>query len=92
MRLYVGNLDFAATPHDLARLFGEFGPVAGVSVAGDPNTGRPRGFGFVEMGAGGAAARAALDGRLFRGRTLNVIEYLPPPAPGAAGRGDDTLY
>jgi len=74
-KLYVGNLPFSATDADLRQLFEQHGTVTSVSLINDRETGRPRGFGFVEMDdTGGAAAIAALDGKNFGGRTLRVNE------------------
>ncbi len=73
-RLYIGNLPFTSTEDELRKLFGEYGAVLGVDLIGDRETGRPRGFGFVEMeeAAAADAAIAALDGKDFGGRNLKV--------------------
>jgi len=73
-RLYVGNLSYSVTAEDLRELFGASGAVTEVKVVLDRDTGRPRGFGFVEMGdeASAGKAIAALDGRDLQGRALNV--------------------
>lgn len=75
-RLFVGNLDFGAMDQDLADLFGPFGALVSAKVLTDRDTGRPRGFGFVEFQTSGDANRAieALDGQDFRGRSLRVNE------------------
>lgn len=75
-RLYVGNLSFQTTEADLRQLFEQHGGVASVSVITDRETGRPRGFAFVEMDDAGSAATAIskLDGREFGGRALRVNE------------------
>ncbi|HEB89672.1 MAG TPA: RNA-binding protein [Deltaproteobacteria bacterium] len=75
-RLYVGNIPFSATEEALRELFVRYGDVVGVDVIVDRETGRPRGFAFVEMGdpAAAAAAIEALDGSDFGGRNLRVNE------------------
>ncbi len=74
-RLYVGNLPFSATEEELKELFGEFGTVEMVEMVKDRDTGRPRGFGFVQMDAEGAAAAIQkLDGQQMGGRALSVNE------------------
>ena len=73
--IYVGNLPFSATEADLRELFEQHGTVDSVNVITDRDTGRARGFGFVEMDEAGAAkAMQALDGRDFSGRDLRVNE------------------
>lgn len=73
-RLYVGNIPFAVTEDELRNLFGQHGAVSGVDLIVDRETGRLRGFGFVEMDEAAAAdaAIAALDGQDFGGRNLKV--------------------
>ena len=75
-KLYVGNLSFSNTEADLKALFGRHGSVESVNVIMDRDTGRPRGFAFVEMSEASAAQDAirALDGTDFGGRTLKVNE------------------
>jgi len=74
-KLYVGNLPFSATEDDVRKLFSQYGSVESVSLITDRDTGRPRGFGFVEMNQEGAdAAVAALDQTEFGGRNLRVNE------------------
>jgi RNA recognition motif-containing protein len=89
-RLYVGNLPYEITEDDLQTLFGEAGGVASVSVMRDRETGRARGFAFVEM-ANEADAQNAIDklhDRPFGGRTLTVNEAKPQPSRGGdGGRG-----
>ena len=72
--LYVGNLPFQTTADDLLEAFAAFGAVDRAEVVADRDTGRSRGFGFVEMADGGAEAIAALHGAPFQGRTLTVNE------------------
>jgi len=74
-RLYVGNLPFTASEDEIRELFGKHGTVNEVKLISDRDTGRPRGFGFVEMDDAGAdAAVAALNGTEMGGRTLRVDE------------------
>ncbi len=77
-KLYVGNLSFNTTEDELRDLFGQYGPTDSVAVITDRETGRSRGFGFVEFAdANGAdAAMSALDGKDFGGRNLRVNEAL----------------
>jgi RNA recognition motif-containing protein len=74
-RIYVGNLPFSAREDEVRRLFEQYGEVVSIALPIDRETGRPRGFGFVEMSAEDATkAIDALNGRDFGGRTLNVNE------------------
>ena len=75
-KLYVGNLSFNSTQEGLERLFGNHGTVESVNVITDRETGRPRGFGFVEMADPDSAQKAirALDGTDFDGRSIKVSE------------------
>ncbi|NIA25907.1 MAG: RNA-binding protein [Gammaproteobacteria bacterium] len=79
MNIYVGNLPFNSTGSDLERLFGEHGEVTSASVISDRETGRSRGFGFVEMANADEAKTAIqeLDGHDFGGRRLKVNEARP---------------
>lgn len=79
MNIYVGNLPFRTTGPDLDTLFSEYGQVSSASVISDRETGRSRGFGFVEMPNDdeGRAAIEALDGQDFGGRALKVNEARP---------------
>ncbi|HUQ69906.1 MAG TPA: RNA-binding protein [Planctomycetaceae bacterium] len=85
--LYVGNLPFSTTADDLREAFGEYGSVTSASVVMDRETGRSRGFGFVEMGDGAEAAIAALNGTQFQGRSLTVNEARPREDRGGGGGG-----
>ncbi|MDA8020440.1 MAG: RNA-binding protein [Thermoanaerobaculia bacterium] len=76
-RLYVGNLPFSATRDEVNDLFAEYGTVTDVHLVMDRETGRPRGFGFVELSSGGEEAIEALNQSEFGGRTLNVNEARP---------------
>ena len=84
-RLYVGNLAFAATSDDLRELFGQYGSVTSADVIKDRETGRSRGFGFVEMAEGGEAAIEALNGADLQGRALTVNEAKPRERRGGGG-------
>ena len=83
-KLYVGNLSFSNTEAELKELFGRHGSVESVNVITDRETGRPRGFAFVEMAEGSAAQDAirALDGTDFGGRTIKVNEAQDKQRPG----------
>lgn len=76
-RIYVGNLPFSASDHEVRELFSEFGTVNAVDLITDRETGRPRGFGFVEMEDGADEAIQALHQREMDGRPLNVNEARP---------------
>jgi RNA recognition motif-containing protein len=74
-KIYVGNLPFSATEDEVRTLFAEYGKVESVSLPTDQGTGRPRGFGFVEMSASDAArAIQSLNGKSMGGRPLRVNE------------------
>lgn len=73
--IFVGNLPFSASEEEIHDLFAEYGEVHRVSLIMDRDTGKPRGFGFVEMDTdGGSAAINALNGIQFQGRNLAVNE------------------
>ena len=84
--LYVGNLSYNCTADDLRELFSQHGNVSSAQVVSDRETGRSRGFGFVEMSDGGEAAIGALNGAEFQGRTLTVNEARPRESGGGGGR------
>ena len=86
-RIYVGNLSFSTTSEDLRQAFGEFGQVSNASVVSDRETGRSRGFAFVEMDSGADEAIAALNGRELSGRTLTVNEARPREERRSGGGG-----
>jgi len=76
--IYVGNLPWSATEEEVRSTFAEYGDVVSVKLVEDRETGRPRGFGFVEMDdAGAQEAIKNLDGRDFGGRNLKVNEAKP---------------
>jgi len=79
MNIFVGNLAFTTTEQELRQLFEQYGVVDTVNIITDRETGRPRGFGFVEMPDGTAArtAIAKLQGQELGGRALNVNEARP---------------
>jgi RNA recognition motif-containing protein len=83
-KLYVGNLPFSATEDAVRALFAQYGEVHSVKLISDPQTGRPRGFGFVEM-EDGREAIEALDGQDFQGRNLRVNEAQDRGARGGGG-------
>jgi RNA recognition motif-containing protein len=89
-KLYVGNLSFDCRSTDLEELFSQHGSVQSAQVITDRDTGRSKGFGFVEMGSDAEAQAAieALNGREFLGRNLTVNEARPREArPGGGGGG-----
>jgi len=88
--IFVGNLDFGATEASVRSLFEQYGPVDRVNIVTDRDTGRSRGFAFVEMSDSAAADRAinALNGYQLDGRALNVNEARPKgEGGGGGGRG-----
>lgn len=87
MKLYVGNLAFATSSQELQELFAQAGTVTSASVIEDRDTGRSRGFGFVEMSSKeeGEAAIAQLNGKEINGRALNVNEAKPRENRGGGG-------
>jgi RNA recognition motif-containing protein len=92
-KIYVGNLPFSATDADVRKLFEEHGTVESVNVIMDRDTGRARGFGFVEMEEAGAIkAMQVLDGRDFDGRDLKVNEARARRAEGGANGGGRSRY
>src|SRR5215475_1010428 len=88
--IFVGNLSFNTGEEELRQVFGTYGQVDRVSIMTDRDTGRSRGFGFVEMtnAEEGDKAIAALNGSQIGGRTLNVNEARPKPErSGGGGHG-----
>jgi RNA recognition motif-containing protein len=88
-RLYVGNLSYSVTEADLRQVFAEAGTVDDVKVVLDRDTGRPRGFAFVEMSSDGEASKATevLNGRDVQGRAINVSEARERSGGGGGGGG-----
>ena len=83
MNIYVGNLSFNTTSQDLEDLFGQYGAVESAAIINDRETGRSRGFGFVEMeNAAGAKAIEELDGKDLGGRNLKINEARPRESRG----------
>jgi RNA recognition motif-containing protein len=86
--LYVGNMSFSTTEDQLREAFSQYGTVTKVQLIMDRETGRPRGFAFVEMSDGADQAIAALNGAQLDGRTLTVNEAKPrEDRGGGGGRG-----
>jgi RNA recognition motif-containing protein len=89
-KLYVGNISFETTGDDLVQAFSQYGTVTSAQVVTDRDTGRSRGFAFVEMSDGAEAAIQAMNGANLGGRTLTVNEAKPRedrPRGGGGGRG-----
>ena len=88
-KLYVGNLSYDTDNAALEALFGEHGTVQSVNVISDRDTGRSKGFAFVEMGSDdeAQAAQDALDGKDCNGRTIKVNEAKPRENRGGGGGG-----
>ena len=99
-KLYVGNLPYGTTNDELVEVFSQYGQVTSAQVMMDRDTGRSRGFAFVEMGDGADQAIAALNGAEFQGRTLTVNEARPRedrprgdrPRGGGGGGGYGRRY
>lgn len=87
-KIYVGNLPFSATEDDVKELFGQHGTVHSVALINDRETGRPRGFGFIEVDDDALAAMIQnLDGQEMDGRALRVNEAQDKPRGGGGGGG-----
>lgn len=94
-KLYIGNLPFDATADELREMFSPHGRVLSTTICTDRETGRSRGFGFVEMSEGGEEAIQALHTAQFGGRTLTVNEAKPredKPRSGGARSGYSRSY
>ena len=85
MKLYVGNLPFSATETEVREMFEAHGSVESIALITDRDTGRPRGFGFVEMNDGGEAAMSALNGTMMGERSLTVNEAKKREDSGGGG-------
>lgn len=86
-KLYVGNLSFNTSSDDLREAFEPFGSVVSADVVMDRETGRSRGFGFVEMADGAEQAIEEMNGAQLDGRTLTVNEAQPRGSGGGGGGG-----
>ena len=89
-KLYVGNISFDTTSDELVQAFSQFGTVLGAQIVSDRETGRSRGFAFVEMHDGADEAIAGMNGAQLSGRTLTVNEARPReerPRMGGGGGG-----
>ncbi len=86
-KIYVGNLPFSATEDEVREAFAEFGDVETVNLITDRETGRPRGFGFVEMESGADEAIQALNKTSMGGRSLTVNEARPRKENRSHGGG-----
>ncbi len=89
MKIYVGNLSYEVTEEELRQEFTAFGEVTSVSIIRDKYSGRPKGFGFVEMASvsEGQAAIAGLNGKTLKDRTLNVDAARPRSDSRGGGFG-----
>jgi RNA recognition motif-containing protein len=89
MSIYVGNLSYSVTESDLSTVFAEYGTVKRVQLPTDRDTGRPRGFGFVEMESEAAedSAIEALDGAEWMGRAMKVNKARPREDRGSRSGG-----
>lgn len=89
MSIYVGNLNYEVTKEDLTTVFEEYGTVSRVSLPSDRETGRPRGFGFVEMSSEDEETKAIenLDGAEWMGRELRVNKARPRENSNRGGGG-----
>lgn len=96
MSIYVGNLSYEVTQEDLSAVFAEYGSVKRIQLPTDRETGRLRGFAFVEMGteAEETAAIEALDGAEWMGRDMKVNKAKPREdrGPGGGGRGGNRNF
>jgi RNA recognition motif-containing protein len=90
MQLYVGNLDYGTTDQSLKDLFSTYGEVVSAKIIMDRDTGRSKGFGFVEMAAknDGIKAISNLNGQELNGRSIKVNEAQQKPAGGGGGGRD----
>jgi RNA recognition motif-containing protein len=86
-KLFVGNLPFTTNEDEVRAMFAEFGDVQGVTIPTDRDTGKPRGFAFVEMAQDDDAEKAiaAVNGKRVGGRALNVNEARPKEGGGGGG-------
>ena len=90
MKIYIGNMSFDTTEETVRQAFEAYGEITSINLISDRDTGRPKGFGFVEMASDehAKAAIAGLNGTDMGGRTVNVNEARPrPEGGGGGGRG-----
>ncbi len=89
MKIYVGNLSYEVTEEDLRQEFGAFGEVTSANIISDKYSGRPKGFGFVEMASKSEseAAITGLNGKTLKDRTIVVNESRPRTDNRGGGRG-----
>ncbi len=89
MKIYIGNMSFDTTEDTVRQAFEAYGEINSINLISDRETGRPKGFGFVEMANDeqAKAAIAGLNGTDMGGRTVNVNEARPRPEGGGGGRG-----
>lgn len=89
MKVYIGNMSYDTSEDELRQVFENFGEVTSVNIITDRDTGKPRGFAFVEMSSKeeGTAAIEGLNGQELHGRTLNVNEARPRNNDRGGGRG-----
>ena len=94
MKLYVGNLSFDTSSQDLEEVFGEIGTVESVNIIEDRDTGRSRGFGFVEMSSKeeGNNSISEFNGKEVNGRQLKVNEAKPRESGGRRGGGGGSRW
>ncbi|MDH5718403.1 MAG: RNA-binding protein [Spirochaetia bacterium] len=85
MKIYIGNLDYETTNESLQELFAEFGNVESANIITDRNSGKSKGFGFVEMSekSEGIKAISKLNGKEINGREIKVNESVPKPSGGS---------
>jgi cold-inducible RNA-binding protein len=89
MKIYIGNMSYETTEDDLRQAFEAYGEVVSVNIITDRDSGRPKGFGFVEMGSKEEATAAieALNGQEMKGRQVNVNEARPRNTDNRRGGG-----
>src|SRR5579871_6000841 len=94
MNIYVSNLSFHTTEEDLTSMFSQYGEVSSAKIITDRETGRSRGFGFVEMSSDdeGKAAMAALNNKEIEGRAISVTVARPREERGGSGGGSRGGY
>jgi cold-inducible RNA-binding protein len=93
-KLYVGNLGYSVSSADLNQMFAQYGAIENATVIQDRDTGRSKGFGFVEMASAqeAQAAIAGLNGQMHEGRAMAVNEARPREERGGMGGGSNRRY